>query len=564
MAYDNKTKADMRLHALSDEYWNIILKHFPFTATDIGDHRFDDVLPDFSLENREAFYSALGDLERRTAALDEAALQGQDRITFEILQDTLHMELEGRDFVEEQWTINHLHCALTQISELADKQPVDSAENAEKLRRRFAAVPRMLEQLEERLDEGRATGRTAPRIGPERLAAQLRRMLEIPIAESSFLPKKRPESMSEGEFAAIRERLAEEVERSVYPAIARHAAYLESYLEAARERPGLCAMPSGTAWYRHLIKVYTGRTDEPEVIHREGLDELARIHSEMKAIAQEAIGKPDFRALAEELNRRPDQLARDRDELLRLTRALLDRAWEKLPDYFSRLPKTPCEVRPIEAFREGDSPSGYYSRAPGDGSRPAYYYINTGTPEHRPLYNLEALAFHEAIPGHHLQIALAQELEDLPAFRRNTGQTAYIEGWALYAERLSDEMGLYSSKFTRFGMLNYQAWRAARLVIDTGLHAMGWSREKAIQTLLEATAHGRPEAEIEVDRYIVMPGQALAYMVGRIFIDRLRAKAEARLGSAFDIRAFHTTVLENGAVPLTILEKIVNRWLDGE
>jgi len=556
--------ASQHLDAISDRYWDLLLERSPTWATDLGDRRFDDRLQDLSLELRATFFAACRTLKADLVRIPADGLSGQHAITHEVLHTLLDLEIENEAFVDEQWTINPLTGPLFGVTELAERQPVVPRESLHKLVSRFQQVPRLMSQVMDHLRTGIAQGRTAPRMGPERMAAQIRRMLEISPETSAFMP---PEvlasSIGAEAYGSIRDELAGVVSRHVYPALAAYGDFLEqTYLPSARVQPGLCAMPDGEAYYQFLIRLYTGSALTAQQIHQIGREELARIHEEMRAIGVDVFGDPDIRNLAERLRSQSDQYLPDRDSLLDHNRALLERAEAALPGYFSRLPARRCEVRAIEPFREMDSPSGYYCHAPDDGSRPAYYYVNTSRPDHRPLYNMEALAFHEAMPGHHLQIAIAQDLEGLPAFRRHTGQTAYIEGWALYSERLSDEMGLYSSRLTRFGMLNYQAWRAARLVIDTGIHALGWSREQAVKEMLHCTAHTEPEAVVEVDRYISMPGQALAYMLGRISIDELRATARERLGNRFDLKEFHSRVLENGAVPLASLRHLIGRWLD--
>jgi uncharacterized protein (DUF885 family) len=262
----------------------------------------------------------------------------------------------------------------------------------------------------------------------------------------------------------------------------------------------------------------------------------------------------------ETLENRKDQVYQSREELLEDAQKIMDRAFKKLPMMFGRLPKTPIEIKEMEAYRAKDAPAAFYHPAPADGSRKAAYVVNTYAPGSRPRYNMEALSFHESVPGHHLQIALARETPDIPSFQRYMGQTAYVEGWALYSELLAAEMGLYTGPLDHFGKLNFQAWRACRLVVDTGLHALGWSRDQAIEFMLEHTANSRVDVEVEIDRYIVWPGQALGYMMGRIAIQGFRAKAEEVLGSSFDLRGFHDEILRYGPVPIDVLEGIVERW----
>ncbi len=555
-----------KLQATADAYWEILLERNPTMATDLGDHRYDDVLPDYSPEARETYFARIHALVDQFQRIAPEALSGEHATTYEALKSMLELELAAEPFQDDEWTINPLHGPTTWLAEFAEKQPLYPREAFEKLLARFKASPKMFETVEQRLAAGIAKGTTAPRIGVERLAAQLRRILGTPPERSSFVPSgPPPEGMPPDAFDRWRQELVEVVRDYVYPALARHAEFLEkTYLPVARETPGLCGIPGGDAYYRYLIKLYTGKDESPETIHEIGREEIRRLHDEMIEIGRRECGATDIHDIVASIRRRKDQYLPDRDALLAYNRRLLERAQARLPHFFGRLPTRRVEVRPVERFRELDAPSGFYSRAPDDGRRPAYYYVNTHHPDQRPIFNLEALAFHEAVPGHHLQIAIAQDLHELPAFRRHLGQTAYVEGWALYAERLADEMGLYSSHVTRLGMLNYQVWRAARLMIDTGIHTMGWSRDKAIDELLAYTAHGKPEATVEVDRYISMPGQALSYMIGRMAIDDLRRTAESALGPRFDLKRFHDVVLEHGAIPLSTLEGIVQRWIQNQ
>ncbi len=556
--------AVQRLHETAAEYWEILLERNPTMATDLGDHRYDDMLPDYSAEARAEYFGRIHDLVQRFRAIPVEELNGQHATTHAALQSMLDLELAAEPFMDDEWTINPLHGPTTWLAEFSDRQPLHPGDAFERLLARFRGSAKMFATVEERLSVGMAKGMTAPRIGVDRLAAQLRRILATPPERSAFIPSGAPpEGMTAEQFAQRKQQIADVVQAVVYPALQRHMEFLEkTYLPAARTVPGLCAMPGGSEYYRYLIRLYTGRDDTPEEIHEIGRQEIGRLHAEMKEIGRRWCGTSSIREIVQEMKARKDQYLSSREALLEYNRGLLERAQKALPDYFGRLPTRKCEVKPVEQFRELDAPSGFYSRAPDDGTRPAYYYVNTHHPDQRPIFNIEALAFHEAVPGHHLQIAIAQDLHELPAFRRHLGQTAYVEGWALYAERLADEMGLYSSELARFGMLNYQAWRAARLVIDTGIHALGWSREQAIAELLSNTAHAEAEAVIEVDRYICMPGQALSYMIGRMAFDALRSTAETALGPRFDLKRFHDVVLEHGAVPLQTLEGIVARWIE--
>lgn len=554
-----------KLKHTCDAYYELQLRRHPHWASELGDYRWADKLPDFSEASRTEYYLELNAIRADFYRIDAFSLSGQDAVTYEVMEHLLRTERDGEGFRDECWSINPLHGPWTTVSELADRQPIFPRTSFEQLRDRYLAVPTMMGQIEQNLRDGLARGTTTSRIGPERVAAQLRRMIQIAPEVSSFIPKRQHNvpDLDDTTWAKMVVELAEIVQDSIYPVMEKFATFLErDYLTHARTAPGLCHMPGGREFYQYLIELYTSRVDTAEHIHQVGLEELARVHEEMKQIAFDQAGTRDIKEFVKWLRAKPDQYLHTREAILAFNRGALVRAEAVLPKVFARIPTKRVEVRPIEQFREMDSPSGYYSHAPDDGSRPAVYYLNCSRPEARPTYNMEALAFHEAVPGHHLQIALAQELSGLHPVRRHIGHTAFVEGWALYSERLCDELGLYSSPWTRFGMLNYQAWRAARLVLDTGIHAMGWSREKALDTMVANTAHSHSEAAIEIDRYICMPGQALAYMTGRMAIDALRKEAEERFGSRFDLKTFHSFVLDNGSLPLSSLERLVHRQLE--
>jgi uncharacterized protein (DUF885 family) len=320
-------------------------------------------------------------------------------------------------------------------------------------------------------------------------------------------------------------------------------------------------VPGGAACYARLIKVHTSLDLPAAEIHDVGLRELARVQSEMRALGKEALGTDSLPEIRRRLLGDPKLMFKTRAEIEAAARAALARAKAAEPRFLGRLPRTPCVVKPIETFEERDSPIAYYRPAAIDGSRPGTYYVNTWKPETRPRHELEALAFHESIPGHHVQIALAQELTGLPEFRKHLGVTAFVEGWGLYAEGLADELGLYSGPLQRLGRLSFSAWRAIRLVVDTGVHALGWSRGRAIAFMEENAALAHDNVVNEVDRYIAWPGQALAYKLGELEIRRLRADAQARLGARFDLRAFHDALLGAGAVSLPVLRDQLDAWI---
>ena len=358
--------------------------------------------------------------------------------------------------------------------------------------------------------------------------------------------------------------LAAAVDEVVRPALVRYKVFLrDSILPSARhpEMAGLAAMPGGLGTYRKLVRVHTSLDKLPTELHQLGLDEIKRIRAETSALGQKVLGTSDFVEIQRRLRKDPAMQFKTEQEIEDKARATLARAKAAIPKWFGMLPKADCEVKVMGMHEAPFSTIAYYRQPAADGSRPGYYMINTYKPKTRPRYEAEALAFHESIPGHHLQIAIAQELTGLPEFRKHQGVTAFVEGWGLYAERLADDMGLYTDDLDRLGMLSYDAWRASRLVVDTGMHALGWSRQQAIDYMTANTLLAENNIVNEVDRYLVNPGQALAYKCGQLEILRLRDEAKRRLGDRFDIRAFHDAVLRNGAVALPVLRQQVELYI---
>jgi uncharacterized protein (DUF885 family) len=531
----------------------------PLNATALGDHRFDAKLDDLSPDAHRNLVEALAQLRAELTTVSTGGLSTDEEITVEMLRK----QLTDADAVEAcsapLWVVDQMDGPQVALAQTAHYYPLDTGKGAADLAARYAQVGRYFDQLIADLRRGLFQDRTAPRVNVERVIASLDDLLEAGPTTSIFLPEeKRFAGLPQSERRAARDRILAAVTEQVLPGLRRYRDFLaDELLPKARTEPGLWTLPGGDACYAALVVHHTGTKNTPQQLHDLGLKTLASIEDEMERIAsaEGAASAKDYRA---RLERSPEQFRKTAESLLQWNRATLARAQASLPRAFHRLPKRPIETRSIEDYRAASSPPAFYQPAPDDGSRPAIYYVNTLRPQTRALYNEEALCFHETVPGHHLQIALAQELRELPDFRRLSGETAYVEGWALYTERMSDQdLHLYSGTAARFGMLGYQAWRAARLVIDTGMHALKWNRERALQYLREHTTLAADEAANEIDRYAIHPAQALAYLVGELELFRLRDEARKRLGDRFDLRAFHDAVLAHGAVPLSSLERIV-------
>jgi uncharacterized protein (DUF885 family) len=522
--------------ALAHDYWEWQLRENPENATTLGDHRFDDRLSDLSAAARARRQEEVRGMQRRLQAIDRAKLGGEDRVSWDVMRIELLQALGYQEHGFHLWAVDQMGGPQVSFGELAQNfHPRKTETDRANLRKRYAAFGGYIDQYVANLREGLSRGTVATRMATERVIGQL----EKHVAARCDV------------FAIAEAGVVEQARTDVCPAYAKLLDFLRSeYLPRARSEVGIWALPGGADAYRFLIGVHTGTSHSAEEIHQIGLRELASIESEMEAIARKLGHKGTLREFSDGLRADKTQYFSDPAALLDGFRAICRRADAALPRAFSRLPRTGYEVKAIEAFRARDAVAAFYYPAPDDRSRLAVFYVNTDRLEARPRYNMEALAFHESVPGHHLQVSLAQEQQSLPDFRRHGGFTAFVEGWALYSERLADELGLYSDDRARFGMLGYQAWRAARLVVDTGIHRLRWTRQQAIDFLSAHTALSPAEVENEIDRYIIWPGQALAYKIGELEIRSMRRDAEQALGPRFDLRAFHDELLSSGAIPM--------------
>ncbi|GIW19990.1 MAG: hypothetical protein KatS3mg065_0286 [Chloroflexota bacterium] len=545
--------------ALAERYWESLLELWPTMATLYGDDRYDDRLEDPGPEGRAKVRRLHEATLAEVEAFSRDGLPVEDRITLDILGVVCRLQIEQDDQgFHELRVVDQIEGPQTLLPQLVQFQRADTPERLERLLARLREYGRFMAANVGILRDGIRSGRTAPRIVAERTIEQLERLLAVPI-EEAVIP-----SLVQVADEAARERVREVVREVVYPA---DAAFLEvlrtEYLPHTRTEPGLWSAPDGEALYRTQIRAWTTLDLEPREVHELGLAELEMIRTEQRAIARAAGFDDDVAAYRAQLASDPANRPATRDELLERAREDVERALAAAPRAFGRLPRTPVEVRPVEAFKEKDAPFAYYLPPAADGTRPGIYYANTYDLASRYFSNLAPTTYHEAVPGHHFQIALEIEHPHLNRFRRLGSRlvgAAFAEGWGLYSERLADELGLYRNDAERFGMLTAQAWRAARLVVDTGLHALRWSRERSIAFLRE-TGLTETDAVIETDRYIVWPGQALAYKIGQREIERLRRELAAREGSRFDLRAFHDELLGHGSLPLATLARELPTWL---
>ena len=545
---------DRALAELAEDYFQAVMDASPFEATVFGVTGWDAEVPDLSEAAEAETDRRLAALERRLAATDTARLAGQDRITAAMLGRGLadrRAELAAR---WPEFTVSATQSGVqAAVLGLAPKVVLTTPAQADDYLERCAKLAGLLDQAGDRLRAGLAAARTPPALGVRATVRQLDAYLAGPVADDPLLVP--------APGTGFRERLAELVAGSVRPAMARYRDLLAGeVLDRARpdDRCGLAHLPDGEAVYRAAVAAHTTTDRDPAELHRLGLELVAGLEEEYRALGERVLGTADMGQVLHRLRDDPALRFTSGEEILRSGRDALDRATAALPQLVGRIPKAPCVVAEMSPYEAEDAVLGYYQSPAADGSRPGVHWLNTSAPHTRTRYEYEALAFHESVPGHHLQFALAQELEELPRFRRFGYVTAFSEGWALYTERLADELGLYSGDLERFGMLSFDSWRACRLVVDTGLHAFGWSRDQAIDYLLANSALTRTNVENEVDRYVAWPGQALAYMVGRMELVRLRERAAGRQGGRFDLRAFHDLVLGTGGVPLAVLAEAVD------
>jgi uncharacterized protein (DUF885 family) len=547
------------LGELAEDYFTTIMDASPFDATVLGVRGWDAEVPDLSEAADDRTDRRLADLERRLAGVDPAGLGPQDRITRAMLARGL---ADRRAELAARWpdlTVSATMSGIqTAVLGLVPKVTLTTPEQAADYLERCAKLAGCLDQAGDRLRAGLANGRTPPALGVRAAILQLDTYLAGPVADDPLLVPPPPPGIDAGGF---RDRLAEIVAGSVRPAMARYRDLLAGQV-LGRARPddrcGLAHVPGGEAVYLAAVAHHTTTDRDPAELHQLGLDLVATLAEEYRALGERVLGSADMDQVLDRLRHDPALRFGSAAEILQSGRDALDRAVAALPAIVGRVPRAPCRVDEMSAYEAKDAVLGYYQPPAADGSHPGVHWLNTSAPGTRTRYEYEALAFHESVPGHHLQFALAQELEELPRFRRFGYVTAFSEGWALYTERLADELGLYSGDLERFGMLSFDSWRACRLVVDTGLHQLGWSRDQAVGYMLANSALTRTNIENEVDRYVAMPGQALAYMVGRLELVRLRERAKARLGGRFDLRAYHDLVLGTGGVPLSVLAELVD------
>ncbi|MDP3633543.1 DUF885 family protein [Phenylobacterium sp.] len=555
---------DRPLNALVADYEAYALADDPITAGGEGDRAALSRLPDVTPAADAARTRALKSFQARLTAIGEAGLSEEARLNRVFLAWTLDRQIQGLAFDEARMPFNSDGGFHQTLGYLAATTPIRSAADARAWIDRLNAVPAYYAANIANARRGAQAGFTQPRGASAQVLARAREMVTAPVETDVLLTPllALPASMPQPEQAAFRAQALAVVRDKVRPAQRDFVAFLEQeYVPASREALAARSLPDGERYYAWLVSDHTTTAMTPDEIHTAGLAEVARIRAEMDGVIAETGFKGDFKAFLAMLRSDPRFYATSREDLLEKASRIAKRIDDKLPAWFATLPRLTYGVRPAPADIEANYTTGrYFSGSPAQGVAGGYI-VNTAKLDQRPLYELPALTLHEAVPGHHLQIALSQELEGVPAFRRNAGVTAFTEGWGLYAEKLGGEMGVYQDPYERFGRLSYEMWRACRLVADTGIHWKGWSLEQARACFTDNSALSPLNIEVELARYVSWPGQALAYKLGEMKIVQLRAKAQAELGDRFDIRRFHDAVLLAGPLPLDLLETRIDLWV---
>ncbi|MCB1647285.1 MAG: DUF885 domain-containing protein [Pseudomonadales bacterium] len=555
-----------RLHALFAEEWDRQMQASPVWATMLGDRRFNRQWHDLSETARQQRTQETRRTLEKLGSIDRELLSAADRINYDLFERQQAESLEAAQFSQHLMPISQ-RGGIQTLDETGNRIRLETVQDYDDWLARLATLDTHMAQTIALMEKGIATGMVPPRILMQRVPAQIARQITARPQDSLFFkPFSRiSDDIPAAERARIEAEAIEVIGSVVIPAYRRLQTFFnETYLPACRDSVATSALPDGKALYEFTVKRFTTTDMTPQEVHELGLREVARNRSEMAAVMREVGFEGDLKAFNEHLRSRKDFYYDTPEELFDAYHKIAKQIDPLLIRLFGKLPRMPYGIKAIPDAIAPDTTTAYYSPPAADGSRAGYYYVNLYKPETRPKYEMEVLTVHESVPGHHLQIALQQEMETLPDFRRYSRFTVFTEGWGLYSERLGYDLGLYQDPYSRYGQLTYDMWRAIRLVVDTGMHYLGWSRQQAIDYFMENTPKTEQDIVNEIDRYISWPGQALAYKLGQLKLLELRARAEQQLGDKFDIRAFHDRILENGTLPLDVLEKVVNDWIEAQ
>lgn len=556
-------KQSEQLHALFDSEWERTMKESPTWASQLGDRRYGRFWEDLSeaaiQESQRKDRAALATLRK----IDINTLSETDQLNYRLFEQEYDTRIQQQPFRLHLIPLNQ-RGGIQDQSNLSRSLKFDTVEDYDDWLARLKALPAQIDGTINLMKGGIRGGMLHPKIIMKRIPAQIRQQIVARPEDSLYFEAFRTFSIeiSDEEKERLQQTAKATISEKIIPAYQRFLDFFNNeYLPASFENVGCWQRTNGRQMYATLTRKFTTTSLTPQQIHDIGLKEVARIRAEMQVIQKRVGFEGSFQEFLTRLRSAPEFYYEDPNDLLEAYRECCRRIDPQLPKLFHRLPTTPYEIVPIPAQMAPDTTTAYYQQPAADGSRPGRYFVNLYRPQDRPKYEIEALSLHESVPGHHFQIALAMELENVPNFRRYGGYTAFIEGWGLYSEKLGEELGLYQDDYSKFGQLTYEMWRAVRLVVDTGIHELKWTRQEAIDFFAANTAKSLLDIENEVDRYIAWPGQALAYKIGELRIRELRARAEQKLKDRFDVKDFHEVVLRNGAVPLDILEEQVDAWL---
>ncbi|HVU90292.1 MAG TPA: DUF885 domain-containing protein [Pirellulales bacterium] len=559
--------ASKQLAALFAESWEFALREDPLFATSTGDSRYNDRLPRETLADQARRLQAEREFLARLQKIPCDELSRGEQVNYDIFARIKRDAIAEYEFQANLIPITNRSGFHISFPELPLEMPLATVGDYENYVSRLVAFSQFVDDNIELMRAGIKQGMVLPAVSMVDFDKAIQPHI-VDDATKSLLDKpfeKFPETVAASEHARLTEAGRKAIMTSVVPGYRKLLEFLsKEYVPACRQQIGASALPRGREFYRHRVRQFTTLDLEPQQVHETGQAEVRRIKAEMEALMREVGFQGDFKAFVEQLRTDLKFYADSPEQLLKETALVLKRMDGELPKLFRKLPRTPYGIREVPDFIAPRTTTAYYQPPAGDGSRAGFYYVNTYNLSSRPLFEIEALSLHEAVPGHHLQIALAQEQDEMPPFRRFVLFTAFVEGWGLYAERLGLEVGFYTDPYRNFGRLSYEMWRACRLVVDTGMHYLGWTREQAIQFMADNTALSIHNITAEVDRYIAWPGQALAYKTGELKIRQLRKLAEERLKDRFDVREFHEVVLGAGAIPLTVLDENVRTWLDAK
>ncbi len=553
-----------QLHDLIEEEWQYRLREDPFFATQVGDRRYNDRVPSIAAAAEAQRAAQVEQFLQRLGAIPSAALDASEQINQQILERELSERLAHYRFGAHLMPLSKMIGPHIFLPDLVLLTPFHSEEDYAAYLSRLSALPGYLQELIDGMRAGQQRGLVPPRAALAGTETSLQSLAAPGVEQSVFYQPflSLPENIPSERRAALRQAGEQVLREQVLPAFQRLLDFLtQEYLPSARASIAISALPGGEAYYAFLTRAFTSLELSPQQVFETGMAEVRRIRQEMESLIRSTGFEGGLQDFLRFLSQDAQFYATRPEDLMGRVALILKRMDGELPRLFATLPRTPYGLRETPPHLAPYSTSAYYFPATGDGTTAGYYYVNTYDLASRPLYEYEALSFHEAVPGHHLQLALQQEMTGAPNFRRCTPGTAFVEGWALYAERLGLEVGFYRDPYSNFGRLVYEMWRACRLVVDPGMHCLGWTRQQAIEFMAENTALSRLNIENEVDRYIAWPGQALAYKIGELKLRELRAQAEAALGARFDLRQFHRVLLEEGAIPLDLVERRLKDWM---